>query len=272
MQSETTTSTTLPAPGLNFKDVLVQFAKMSQPPAAVTSLMPSGGVKTPHPPPPPPYPEVTLHPVPAPSPPTSSHSSSLLHGILTKSSSGAGGGGGAITASSTTSSSASAQHRPTTFSPTLARLLTAPERERSVAAPASHLAASAAASHFRPPVSRVSISDLLTTSKKTRNEITITPVSSHSSHPKSKDGVVLLEDDPEETDSTDRLVIDESGGAADQKGDEGGGAGGDEAVPECQGCQQRAAQFVCAGCGNQWYCSRECQVTAWEEHSEMCSG
>jgi len=31
-------------------------------------------------------------------------------------------------------------------------------------------------------------------------------------------------------------------------------------VPECQGCKKREAQFVCAGCGNQWYCSRECQV------------
>lgn len=30
--------------------------------------------------------------------------------------------------------------------------------------------------------------------------------------------------------------------------------------PRCQGCQERAAQFVCAGCGNQWYCSRDCQV------------
>lgn len=34
---------------------------------------------------------------------------------------------------------------------------------------------------------------------------------------------------------------------------------GDE-VPQCQGCNQKPAQFVCAGCGNQWYCSRECQV------------
>lgn len=54
----------IPAPGLSFKDALVQFAKMSQPPK---------------PPPPPPYPEVTLHPV-SPPPPHSS----LLHGILTK--------------------------------------------------------------------------------------------------------------------------------------------------------------------------------------------
>lgn len=34
---------------------------------------------------------------------------------------------------------------------------------------------------------------------------------------------------------------------------------GDE-IPQCQGCNQKSAQFVCAGCGNQWYCSRDCQV------------
>lgn len=33
-----------------------------------------------------------------------------------------------------------------------------------------------------------------------------------------------------------------------------------DSPPRCQGCHERAAQFVCAGCGNQWYCSRECQV------------
>jgi len=32
------------------------------------------------------------------------------------------------------------------------------------------------------------------------------------------------------------------------------------APPKCQGCIIRPAQFVCAGCGNQWYCSRSCQV------------
>ncbi|CAG0914381.1 unnamed protein product [Notodromas monacha] len=29
--------------------------------------------------------------------------------------------------------------------------------------------------------------------------------------------------------------------------------------PTCHGCKQRMAQFVCAGCNSQWYCSRECQ-------------
>ncbi|XP_045034659.1 general transcriptional corepressor trfA [Daphnia magna] len=48
-------------------------------------------------------------------------------------------------------------------------------------------------------------------------------------------------------------------------------SGGGE-VPKCQGCNERVAQFVCAGCSSQWYCSRECQVAAWEEHSEHCVG
>ncbi|XP_063853480.1 uncharacterized protein LOC135096140 isoform X2 [Scylla paramamosain] len=50
-----------------------------------------------------------------------------------------------------------------------------------------------------------------------------------------------------------------------QPGEEGSGN------PKCQGCHKQRAQFVCAGCGNQWYCSRECQVSSWEEHSEHCS-
>lgn len=69
----------------------------------------------------------------------------------------------------------------------------------------------------------------------------------------------------EADDSVDRLVIDESDGIID-----GGGAAAaahgaaqefqENEVPECQGCNKREAQFVCAGCGNQWYCSRTCQV------------
>ncbi|RXG72194.1 hypothetical protein Avbf_03253 [Armadillidium vulgare] len=30
--------------------------------------------------------------------------------------------------------------------------------------------------------------------------------------------------------------------------------------PKCQGCHKQRAQFVCAGCSNQWYCSRSCQM------------
>ena len=91
---------------------------------------------------------MTLHPV-APAPTVTSNcaaptSGSLLHGILTKSQS----------------------PRPTTFSPTLARLLTAPERER--AAPtmtpnAHHLGAHLL--HGYQGANPVSISDFLSSSK-----------------------------------------------------------------------------------------------------------
>ena len=54
-----------------------------------------------------------------------------------------------------------------------------------------------------------------------------------------------------EGDDDQRLVIDESAGVeSPQK----------EPVPFCQSCHSREAEFVCAGCTNQWYCSRECQV------------
>lgn len=132
--------------GISFKDVLVQFAKLSQTeqrhelqPATTTTSKP------------PPYPEVTLHPVLAPhSPPHQSPSSSLLHGILTKSNNAAQHRGD-------TSISA----RPTTFSPTLARLLTAPERLPTVA--------STNATNFHGGAAHVSISDLLSTSKVSCN-------------------------------------------------------------------------------------------------------
>lgn len=40
-------------------------------------------------------------------------------------------------------------------------------------------------------------------------------------------------------------------------------------LPVCQGCKKSEAQFVCADCQRQWYCSRECQVMSWDEHSEV---
>lgn len=101
----------------------------------------------------------------------------------------------------------------------------------------------------------------------------------------------LLGEDDEADDSVDRLVIDEGDdhhhhGTANSSRNEGhresgvvittrGGNGPEfheNEVPECQGCKKREAQFVCAGCGNQWYCSRECQVNAWDDHSEVCTG
>ena len=136
-------------PNISFKDVLVQFAKLSQ--TAGENLLPKNLVHqqqqqpVPPPPPPPPYPEVTLHPV-AHSPPPPS--SSLLHGILTKSTA-------ARPQEAATQQVAQIPPGPrptTTFSPTLARLLTAPER----------ITNSAAFMASGP----VSLNDLLTTSSK----------------------------------------------------------------------------------------------------------
>lgn len=92
---------------------------------------------------------MTLHPVaPSPAPQNTSpqQSGSLLHGILTKSQS----------------------PRPTTFSPTLARLLTAPERERNAPTAASMPQQSAATQHLLQSYqgsNPVSISELLSSSK-----------------------------------------------------------------------------------------------------------
>lgn len=215
---------------MNFKDVLVQFAKMSQ--------QQGEPVKTPQN-----YPDVTLHPV-APSATSQTmqtqSTGSLLHGILTKSQS----------------------PRPTTFSPTLARLLTAPERERNI--PTVSLPQQSTGTHLLQPYqgsTPVSISDLLSSSKA-RTEITITPVvntaiQSHSNN------LIHVEDVEEEAAVIEDRETRISSGGRDNREDN---------APRCQGCHECAAQFVCAGCGNQWYCSRECQVAAWDEHSELCTG
>ncbi|KAM7358283.1 RING-associated factor 2 isoform 1-T4 [Cochliomyia hominivorax] len=44
-----------------------------------------------------------------------------------------------------------------------------------------------------------------------------------------------------------------------------------EKYPLCQECKCNESRFVCAGCGNQWYCSKKCQISAWEKHSELCT-
>ena len=44
------------------------------------------------------------------------------------------------------------------------------------------------------------------------------------------------------------------------KGKEGGKK--EKVTPACQGCSKKKSEFVCAGCSNRWYCSRECQVLA----------
>jgi len=43
-------------------------------------------------------------------------------------------------------------------------------------------------------------------------------------------------------------------------------------TPICQGCGDKKSEFVCAGCSNRWYCSRDCQVEDWDEHADDCSG
>ncbi|VEN39359.1 unnamed protein product [Callosobruchus maculatus] len=220
---------------VSFKDMLLQFAKLSQ--SERTELI-QNAIK-----PPPPYPEVTVHPVPT---TTAAPTNSLLHGILTK---------------------APPKQSKSSFSPTLARLLTAPERATN-----NHINSTPALpNNTTVHASNMSISEILCTSK-TRNEITITPVDTQYEPPPIKG---RLTEEEETEDSADRLVIDESSEAAEARRaanpSQDAGSDGDE-VPTCQGCNQKPAQFVCAGCGNQWYCSRDCQVSAWDEHSEVCSG
>ncbi|KOB73443.1 putative tigger transposable element derived 6-like protein, partial [Operophtera brumata] len=133
---------------------------------------------------------------------------------------------------------------PQSFSPTLAKLLTSPERKGTS----------------------------LPTFGQAKNcgEITITPVQPTSQPPepqpvKTEEVVQLASGSPSGS-GTGRLVIDEGGTEGNEGGD---GDSGD--TPLCQGCKRKNAQFVCAGCANQWYCSRDCQVAAWDDHSEMCS-
>ena len=45
-----------------------------------------------------------------------------------------------------------------------------------------------------------------------------------------------------------------------QEKDNGKKDEGKKNTPLCQGCGQKKSEFVCAGCSNRWYCSRECQV------------
>ncbi|CAG5090161.1 Protein of unknown function, partial [Cotesia congregata] len=210
---------------MSFKDVLVQFAKLSQ--------QQGEPVKTPQN-----YPDVTLHPV-APTTVTinpaasTQQTGSLLHGILTK----------------------NQTPRPTTFSPTLARLLTAPERERNSAASAAVMTQQI--THGQnllqayQGTNPVSISDLLSSSKA-RTEITITPVVNTQIPSTHLNNVVHVDDVEEDNSLIDERDTRRGSSIRDNREDR-------DTPPRCQGCHDRTAQFVCAGCGNQWYCSRECQ-------------
>ncbi|XP_060521155.1 uncharacterized protein LOC132698839 isoform X2 [Cylas formicarius] len=232
----------------SFKDILVQFAKLSQNEKNELQMHLQHVSR-----PPPPYPEVTVHPVSTTN--TVAPTNSLLHGILTN------------TATkqhhqNNGSSNVPNGNSKTSFSPTLARLLTAPERCGS-----NHMISTPTISTGGLlQGSNMSISEILSTSKA-RNEITITPVSGQYESSSKEESIV--EEECEE--GVDRLVIDESSEVLSCRKDDTSSDAGDD-VPQCQGCNQKAAQFVCAGCGNQWYCSRDCQVAAWDEHSEVCSG
>uniref|UniRef100_A0A6P7H859 Uncharacterized protein LOC114345506 n=1 Tax=Diabrotica virgifera virgifera TaxID=50390 RepID=A0A6P7H859_DIAVI len=122
---------TNPQDTVSFKDMLLQFAKLSQ---TERNELIQNAIK-----PPPPYPEVTVHPVPTSTPPPTN---SLLHGILTK--------------------SPTKQNTKTSFSPTLARLLTAPERS---AMSNQSIASSTLMSSNAAHPSNMSISEILSTSK-----------------------------------------------------------------------------------------------------------
>ncbi|KAJ8910934.1 hypothetical protein NQ315_014354 [Exocentrus adspersus] len=276
----------------SFRDMLLQFAKLSQ--SERTELMQNFK-------PPPPYPEVTVHPVPT---TTAAPTNSLLHGILTKETGGIrlpihyrymddlklyaseerdlrqplkiveeysqvvsiefGNdkctlihlnrgrlGNYREDVQLVDGNSPTKQNNKTSFSPTLARLLTAPEKAVNHQTTIQPTMTNTTGIH----PSNMSISEILSTSKA-RNEITITPVTQYET---SNKGRSTEEDETE--DGADRLVIDEGneGGSESRRTTDNNSETGDE-VPPCQGCNQKPAQFVCAGCGNQWYCSRDCQV------------
>ncbi|XP_052888345.1 apoptotic chromatin condensation inducer in the nucleus-like isoform X2 [Anopheles moucheti] len=239
-------------------------------------------------------PEVTLHPVPnstahsdmlggnvsygngsligANLSAVNSSTNSLLHGILTKSSNRPGQAASAAVAAAVGNFN--------TFSPTLARLLTVPERMNSQS---SSTVTSGALANLQ----NNSLTGGLNLSKNS-SEISITRLGGPnyqllSQQQQQQTQQRLREQqlynlDDEADDSADRLVIDEGDdmGQRDSSVLHGGKRRGAEIneneVPQCQGCKKQEAKFVCAGCGNQWYCSRACQVNAWDDHSEVCSG
>ncbi|KAJ6645574.1 hypothetical protein Bhyg_00780 [Pseudolycoriella hygida] len=237
---------------VSFNDVLMQYAKLNERPSEMLtsssiSRQQSG------------YPEVTLHPVSSQQntplhQSDSLQSNSLLHGILTKN----------------TTRPSSAYN---SFSPTLARLLTDPQRMTTL--PNNYRLLASTSTPHKP--SGINLT-------KPRNEITITPVMANplmhqtilqqqlQRHQESAARMKFPVMDDEADDSADRLVIDEGDIHNEQNASTGGREFPENEFPKCQGCKKHEAQFVCAGCENQWYCSRSCQVSAWDEHCELCSG
>ena len=46
--------------------------------------------------------------------------------------------------------------------------------------------------------------------------------------------------------------------------------GGGQQQPLCPGCGVRPGTRRCSGCRAVWYCSRECQSSAWGAHKSVC--
>ncbi|TRY69212.1 hypothetical protein TCAL_14233 [Tigriopus californicus] len=39
----------------------------------------------------------------------------------------------------------------------------------------------------------------------------------------------------------------------------------------CQFCLNHVSKFMCAGCSNRWYCTKDCQIKDWDTHADLCS-
>lgn len=39
----------------------------------------------------------------------------------------------------------------------------------------------------------------------------------------------------------------------------------------CQYCLKHVSKFMCAGCSNRWYCTKDCQIKDWDTHADLCS-
>ncbi|XP_031617830.1 putative uncharacterized protein DDB_G0282133 isoform X3 [Contarinia nasturtii] len=269
------------------------------------------------------YPEVTLHPIGQSNHAallqknnndhlSDAHTNSLLHGILTKSSKLKGTSTVTTGMTSTNTNTAGFNNA---FSPTLARLLTAPERNFALSSALSSNNVGNNAnnnnnnnnnffSNQSAGINLTKPSNSRSQQDSNKPEISCLPISQilafqqqQQQQPQNnsllqqqlqryqrdmnkflpKNNVLfnlvcgLLDD---EADDSDRLVIDEEQ-YSNSELISGASAKNDDSheneLPECQGCKKREAQFVCADCQRQWYCSRECQVMAWDSHSEVCT-
>ncbi|KAK2708661.1 uncharacterized protein LOC136027985 isoform X2 [Artemia franciscana] len=227
--------------GVNFKDLLLQFAKLSQTAqqnqsqnenidlSKVAAALSNS--------------DITLQPIlpgtknqsqqkkpsPTSTPPAEATSSSILHGALS----------GTIARGEISVKPANSN-----YTPTLASLLTSSTDSE------------------QPEV--LTLSNLLNTSK---GQVTITKPKEVTSEARCLPSMLVVDDS--------RVTVSPSSSSTAAGPSTSNGSNSkkdDQEVPKCQGCSSKPAQFVCAGCGSQWYCSRECQVDAWEDHSDNCVG